>query len=256
MDTKLWEAFGLEDDKYYSWQAGNLRLYFIKKKDEFSLASEYCKEDVFSVQESKKVPQDIEWKRWIIKEQSSKITFLPVMPDRPLVVKTEAPLNLLPKCSERFYISIPVWIKVQLDKDQDIVQLPSTILSNSWFGDPLGGTLAYAVKSTASTSISSGRKKINTAICPLMVNNQSPDQFDFIRICLYTDYLGVFQGEKHLWTNSVEVNIEGQQQTTRLDISASQPKYEGKSKVLTKPRQTPSKGLSKKIFSDFKFFKF
>ncbi len=256
MDKKVWQPFTLEDRQYYSWQIGNLQLHFYKEKDEFSLATEQTEEALSPVHTNNKPEEGLEWKRWIICEHFRSLQFFPVMPDRPLVVKTETPLSLLPRCHESFFISIPLWIQIVLNKKYILTELPTVVLSNTWFGSPFDGILAYPVKSPAATSLSSTDIKSNNVVCPLSVQNHSSENFDFVRLCVYTDNLAIFQGATHLWTNNVSVHIEGIQQAARFDVSSAKPQYESIVKTLSKPRQHPAKGLSKKIFSDLKFFKF
>ena len=261
---KFWESFKVADKTCYCARLGPLQIWLLRDRHELKLFDSRLSEEEIINQEWENIsipleicekPDTENWNRWILSPEDAAIKFTPIMPDRPIVVRPLSSIQILPGNKTMFYVSIPVWIRISTDKDQVLTEIPAVNLSNTWFGEPLTGELCYAIKSKAITNFEMRKVKNYTAICPILIENYSPRNFIFRRISIHTEFLSVFKGVKHLWTNEIEVRIEGDDQKSFIDFSDSAPDIEKIGEQLSASREVPSKKLYRKMFADLPFIK-
>jgi len=260
---KFWTDYTLSDNKYYHCRIGPLVIWMIKSHNELLICEQrIAKGDLEENWENallkpaiSKNPDLDNWKRWVIGEKKNTVSLMPSLPNRPVIVRPESPIHILTGNKTCFYVSIPLSIKIISGLGNLLVEIPTHIMSNIWFGEPISGELCYSVKSKAVTSIDNKKIKTYAAICPICIENGSPKLFNFARFAIHTEYLGVFAGDKHLWTNQIDVKLEGDEQKSIINITENAPQIESQTIKLTESRETPSRKLYKKMFSDFSFFK-
>lgn len=260
----FWKPVKIQDNNCYYAKLGPLRIWLRKERNEMRISesrlsaeemlNEGWEQEVESLHPAEE-PDKGPWKRWIVEEKENKIKLLPVMPDRPVVVRPGSQIRILPNCKTLFFVSIPVWLRVVFGEEGVLTDLPTLILSNSWFGDPLSGELSYAVKSRAITNLEERKDKVYSAVCPITIENQSPHNFMFQRLSVHTEFLGIYAGKKNLWTNQIDVKLEGEEQKSIIDISENAPVIEKVIEQLSTAREVPSKKFYRKIFSDLPFVK-
>jgi len=145
----LWDPIKIEIDETISIQLGSLNLWIHRGEQEWYIAFEHRATEMERLSVSRcREMADLEWTRWMINERVDEIKLHPCMPDRPVIVRPEMPISLLPKQSVQFFIGVPIWIGISLDdRFHNITEIPSMILSNSWFGPTTEGegnnTLVY-----------------------------------------------------------------------------------------------------------------
>lgn len=256
---ELWDELKLQDNQAFSWKLAELRLDILKDKNKLHYAVSTSDEEEQSPSwhgfQKAEYDPDLNWKRCIINEKDYLVRILPSMPTRPIVVRPETPLIVLPGSSARFFVSIPVWYSFLVGKDQIAWEIPSLALSNTWFGDPLSGVFCYALRSSAKTEYTLDKLRKNIASCSILVENNSLANFEFNRLCIHTEFLNIYQSRNTLWTNEIKVILEGENQRSSFEIIETAPKFEKNMKLLQTRREEPSKHLTKKMFSDFKFMK-
>jgi hypothetical protein len=230
-----WQPVKIEDEKCYVTRLGSLEVKLVKTGNELKLRESFLTEEEKNEEDWEQVavplqpgekPYSSIWKRWVVPLDELILKLVPILPDRPILVQPESQIQLLPGSETTFYVSLPVWLRITTGEGMVITDIPTQILSNTWFGEPHEGELCYAVKSTARTEIGNRIIKPYVAICPIRIENQSPGNFAFQRLSVHTEYLGIYAGIKHLWTNRIEVRIEGEDQRSIIDISESAPKIE------------------------------
>jgi hypothetical protein len=261
---KFWQPEKISDQSCYSATLGPLQIWLDKDLSELKISESRLADSEMSQNgwemlskplEKCQKPDSTNWMRWIVPEGEMIIKFVPVMPDKPVVVRPESPIQILPGSRALFYVSIPLWLRITTKKDVTLTEIPTLPLSNTWFGEPLTGELCYAVKSKAITNFEHRQVKISTAICPISIENFSPRNFVFQRLSVHTEFLNVYAGLKHLWTNRLEVRIEGDEQRSLIDFSETAPEIEKISGQLSSSREIPTKKLHRRMFSDFPFIK-
>jgi hypothetical protein len=261
---KYWQPVKIEDEKYYISKLGPLEIRLIKIGNELRLTENYLTEEVRAEEDWEQIVVPLQpgentystaYKRWVVPTGDLSLRMVPVLSDRPILVQPESKIQILPDSKTTFYVSLPVVLRITTGEGSIITDIPTQILSNTWFGEPFEGELCYAVKSTARTEIADRTVKPYVAICPILVENHSPANFAFQRLSVHTEYLGIYVGVKHLWTNRIEVRIEGEEQESLIDISESPPEIEEIKEQLSAAREVPSKKFHRKMFSDFPFIK-
>ena len=77
-------------------------------------------------------------------------------------------------------------MRVSVGKTKPFVlkEEPTVVLSNTWFGDPMGGELCYALRTSARRSFDTLRKRPNRAICSVLIKNAFSTPLDFQRLCI------------------------------------------------------------------------
>ncbi|MCC5789031.1 MAG: DUF432 domain-containing protein, partial [Opitutales bacterium] len=150
---------------------------------------------------------DDTWNRYAFGEEEDRVSLVPAFPERPLVVRPRTPLQLPPKNKVTFYVSIPLWVRLQFGEKFPVTveNIPTVILSNTWFGLPTEGELCYALRTSAVRELSLTQKGEHRAVCSLTVKNESEEVFPITKLSLPTKYLGLYQGATRLWTNPMEI---------------------------------------------------
>ena len=199
-------------------------------------------------------PAPTDWVRWIIDEHSGDLKFVPALPNRSVVVRPEAEIHVPPGESALFFVSIPLWVQVQLaDKTgKSLFETPVVVLSNIWFGDTMSGELCYSLTTRARTSLGSVPEDAHQAICPVRVKNGSKEPLEFSRLCVRAPHLRLYATERHMWTEQVEVKYLGEAEGSEVTYQGKPPAYEEGCKLLAKARESREAVLFLRSFNYLK----
>ena len=126
-------------------------------------------------------------------------------------------------------------------------EFPVTILSDTWLGDPITGELCYSIDYNLTDNYQTFPETPDNAICPIIINNNSPAPLIFQRLCVRCIHLKIYKGEKHLWTNQANVNFRGPDQISQVAFSKLQPPYETELELISPERITAESNLLKKV---------
>lgn len=250
----------LDSNKFYRAQIGPLILWLMLRYDEIHIATERLGNELvenettsFSSVNSNE-QAGLDWKRWIVGNNCNQVSFLPVMPDRPVVVRPDVPVNI-PKDKEAlFFVSIPAWAKITVGKSNQIVlcEEPSIIRSNIWFGDLMSGELCYSLRTQARRHIADIEPKPHRVTCPVRIRNTTESQFDVERFCVHVEYLKIYKGTTRLWTNELLISYQGEDTASKIDYIQQPPKYEAIETTISEARTPWKKTLLKKSLGTFK----
>jgi hypothetical protein len=180
----------------------------------------------------------------------------PVLPDRPLVVRPDRALSILPGQSTIFFLELPVWFKLSATGHQParIFEEPLTVLTRTWFGDPVTGELCWGLATRLHHALDSIDRSAYMAICPLMIENSSDSDLAFEKICIHAENLSLFRGAARLWTNSLHALFLGPEQATQMEIVHTPPEFEPGLHLVSEARH-PSTGWNiRRTFSALKYF--
>jgi hypothetical protein len=200
-------------------------------------------------------PDSTGWRHYLT-SGASRVQPVPVLPDRPLVVRPDRPLTILPGESSQFFLQIPVWFRLNslAERPVRIFEEPLSILSNTWFGDPVTGELCYSLAIRLHQGIDSVDPSPEQAVCPLFLTNDSSTDLLFEKICIHVENLSIFRSSARLWTNRLNVDFRGSEQSTQIQIVNAAPGFEGGVALISGAR-TPTEGWNiKKTFSMLKYF--
>ena len=195
------------------------------------------------------------WRHYL-DHDAPRVIPVPALPDRALVVRPDRALTILPGESAQFFLEIPVWFRLTsaTGSRKRIFEEPLTILSNTWFGDPLNGELCYSMDIRLHQNIQTVSSCAFTAVCPLHLTNDSSSDLPFEKVCLHVENLSVFKNPQRLWTNGMNVIFKGPEQATQIQITGGVPGFEEDLIQASGARQ-PAEGWNiKKTFSMLKYF--
>jgi len=236
-------------------QCGPLVLWMRRWQDEFHCAVQRQSPDgTEPVVPQGDKPVDLEWTRWVCGRASEMLCQLkPLLPPRPVVVRPQMPLQVLPHQTVNLFVSIPVWVRVCLRAEPsapflDLLEEPSEVLSNSWFGQPTEGEFCYSLKTRARRVLADLRSDAHLAVCPLTIRNESAKSLAFDRLCLRVPMVGVFEGDTHLWTHPGTLVYRGGDTLDEVTFDEIAPSMDGESRRLADPRDnTRRSGMRRAI---------
>lgn len=258
---ETWKPRELDHDRPLYWRIGPLKLWVQRTADEWMVAVDREPEDENGLQVAEAVakPEELEWNRWAALGDSQLVRLLPVTPDRPVVVRPESPVKFPPQAEALFYARIPLWVRVVVGTEGEVVlcEEPSLILSNSWFGDPMRGELCYSMRTSARRSLAGLPARPHRAVCPILISNRAQDQLDFERICLRVNHLNIYGSDSGLWTSEAKVTFRGEDQESRIDLEDQPPRTPDSPAalaLLTKARDPARQSVFSRSFMSLKRF--
>jgi hypothetical protein len=170
-------------------------------------------------------------------DDSTAVTIVPRAADRPVVIRPETTMRLLPGAKSTLFVTTPAWL--ELRARSPLLELPSFRPSDTWFGpNTTEGELCYA-------STTSGRLELETlpihparVATALTVENESDEALIIERVKLPMLHLSVFVGrDGRLWTESVDVTKKGDGEAPVTRIGQSPPPVAEAARELGEPRQ-------------------
>ena len=232
-----WGTYACNEGMLYLWQAGPLKIWLKRSSLEWQLAHELIEDEESTEhlwQSLDQEPETITWQKWAFSKPHQNVIFRPVMPDRPLVVKTLTPTYIPAGMDAVFYVNIPLCATVETQKDSETTKLDSIssiTLSDTWFGNNFEGDLCYALKTKAVRLPKDTLLQPHRALCPIFIANKANETLPLQKICVHTKYLNIYSSENQFWTNQISVNFLGKGVASKVHY-ASTPPSELKDPVL------------------------
>lgn len=193
--------------------------------------------------------------RWVGNPKQFEISILPSLPDRPLVVRPESELKLLPKCEGFFRINLPLFISLKdPEKKAVIAEIPVYILSNTWFGETVFGQLCYSCPFPAERKQTVEQVLPGTACCRIKIVNASKEILDIQRICLQVQHLKLFTlGPSTAVTSGLIIIFKGADVVSKVTYSKKTDFPECVDPpLLAEERISPSSANSWRSFKTFR----
>ncbi|MDF7798121.1 DUF432 domain-containing protein [Pontiellaceae bacterium B1224] len=253
---QLWKPNVIEKNQTLDVCMGSLHAWIHRGEKEWRIAhelqSESCERCASSIS-TEPFRSDLDWMRLIVEDQVGRVQLKPQLPDRPLIVRPEMPMCLMPKQSVQFFIGIPIWLAITFGaKHEQAIEIPTQPLSNSWFGQFTEGELCYAMKTTAKLSLEGLQTSPQRAVFPLEIRNLSEEKLNFERLCIRPQHLNIYQGESRLWTNKGRVSYRGEDNWSRIVYTSKAPEFDQAKYLLGKARTALQRGAFLKTFDTFK----
>jgi len=252
---ELWDPITVKADTLYQVSFSTLTVWLKRSREDWYLASQRPEKetDPAALHEIKgaKPRQDLSFSRWVVGPDVSTVQFVPSMPDRSIVARPAVALKVPAGKDALFFMSIPVWVRVVVQPPNGITlcELPTLILSNTWFGEPTSGELCYALRTRAMRSLEEIEKRPYTAICPVSIRNSAPKELNFERLCVRVEYLNVYRGRERLWTNELNVRFQGDEHSSQVTIGKGAPTFGGNLIKACEAREPVDKTILKQSFS-------
>lgn len=244
----IWGEWELELEKTQLFSIGNLRLWILLKSADIWIGYLYDAKD----QNFSHPPEDLEWKRWAIKDEVRTVKLQPVFPDKPLVVKSEYPLKISPGTKIDIFARIPVWICIRIPSNNyQLLEIPIVQLSRTWFGNHVEGELCYYATTKARKSLSQVDPKPYLVNCPISIANKSEDDLNFENFCYRVERLKLFRNNGQLWADETKIIYHGENLNSDVIMSGKLPDGISKDSLVTEPRKKIQKSLATRTFKRF-----
>jgi len=197
---------------------------------------------------------EAEWARWAVPGESTGVRLVPAFPDRPLVVTPEDSFHLVQGARARVYVRVPLWVRVELHgrAATRLTEIPSVILSDTWFGDFMEGELCYFQPTTARREVRPEHFDDHLAVCPILLSNRSEDPLAVEKLALRVAHLSVFRRGPELWADETRVRYRGDEAGSEVRTAHSPPSEAPDATLLTPPRTPADRGFRARTFSRLK----
>ncbi len=251
---ELWGERKFEVDALYASRLGSIRIWCKMTADEFWLGHLYDSPNTVDFESVDELPDDLVWSRWALKPTFQTILFSPIFPDRSVVAKPESPFRLTPGVQTKIYVRVPIWIQIYLAGKEPILieELPTVVLSNTWFGGFTDGELCYWISTNAFRHVEPDPDRLNSAVCPIRITNKSEDELLVEKLRLPVEGLSLYLQEGQLWANETTVSFRGQKEESQIDVVRKPPKEAENAKLAAQSRTPVKRGLRAKTFESLK----
>lgn len=191
-----------------------------------------------------------ESKRFIV-GQDKTVYLEPALPELPMVIKPIDELSIVPGKKLEVFIEIPLLISIRFGipgKGITLWETPVTELSQSFFGNPDSGELAYSIVSTLSKTVEQSELININAFCPIVITNKSEQMLNFERMILRVPFLTLYYGADYIYTSPVTISFKGSEQTSQVTIKKKPPEETPPMRIASFPRKKEEKSVLKKSF--------
>jgi len=250
--TGNWDVHNINADQIYYVKLGETNLWVKRDRNEIYIGTSHDKN--IAGQNVNHIPEDLQWTRFVSKEEPKSLELLPAPPDRSLVIKPEASFYLTSGTRRTVYVRIPVWISISLAKKNKtkLIEIPSVILSNTWFGDLIDGELCYWLSSGARSEIEPDPARPYLAICSLTVQNESDENLLVEKFVVRAASSTLFIHNDQLYTDEILISFKGKDDISSITFKGKPPKEISGATKIAEPRKKQSKKILTKTFDSIK----
>jgi len=249
MGESLWGPLPPAPVDCVSWQIGRCRIWARSTADEWEIAYDHSAVDEPIVDGG--CGADRSWSRFVT-VADDRLTAVPALPDRPVVVRPAAPIVILPGRWGRFFFRVPLWVRLVSQpghRSTTMEEIPARRLASTWFGDLATGELCYAIEAPLERTLEQVEASQAFAACEVTVRNGSRERLRFERICVHVEHMRLYEAGNRLWTNEVRVAFRGSDQVSQLSFQAGPPERAGDARTISEPRVPPELGILKRSFA-------
>jgi len=252
--NSLWYKHECAVGTIYACAIAQLRLWLVRNSQGWLVAARHVTECLFEpLHETAAEPEGAEWQRFITPSATSDVQFVPVLPDRPVVSSPEAHTEIAPRHKGRFFVTIPVWVRVQVLVPHAVTlcEFPTRVMSKTWFGHPAEeGEIGYALTTRARQELSELTDVEGRAICPLLLENHTLEALAFSQLLLSVRHMSVYQTDDgKLWTNECRLGYTGSFLPASLTFGQTAPEQAKGSLLISGPREAPTSGLTARVIA-------
>lgn len=250
--NSLWVKQDCRERSVYACAAAQLRLWLMRTGQGWQVATRYEQESLFEpLHEVPAISEQNEWHRFVMPPTSSVVQVAPALPDRPVMSRPEAHIEIAPKHKGLFFVTIPVWLRLEVTpraarRAVTLCEFPTRVLSKTWFGHPAEeGAVGYALATRARQSLEELNDVEGRAICPVLVDNGTQEPLVFSQLLLSVRHMGVYQTDDgKLWTNESRLGYTGSVFPASLTFGHAAPEQASGARLVAEPREAPKSGLT------------
>ncbi len=249
--SKYWVDLHLEEDRMQHQTISSLTVYLKKVANEIRVAHRYAPAvDEPETTDMIDLEKQLDWTRWALKEDIREYRLIPCFPDRPVVIKPEFPFRVSQGAQARIYTRVPVFVRV-VPKDYPdfvITEIPTVVLSNTWFGTFMDGELCYGLPTTARREIADEMFEPHMAVCTIQIYNNTEGELNFDNICLRVDRLSMYIKDDYLWADQTDILYLGEEKLCDIEMKGRLPEEAKRGKLITRARTPIRKNFAVRTF--------
>ena len=244
-DIAPFGALDLQIDERTTVSLGELELEVVRRSEEVQFRSWMKGEE----------PEEEDWVRWAV-GPDERMRLDPATPDRLVVVSPEHAFHLPPKGTARNYMRLPVFVRLVLvggnGGTTPIADLPTSVLSDTWWGSFTEGELGYWLTTKARRHLSDDLFVPHYAMSAFTLRNASTEALPVESFAVRVRHLGIFQAQGRLWTGDTLVRYDSASLGSEIRFTGNAPpEAEGATK-LTEPRDPQTRGFHARTFRRLK----
>ena len=255
--NSLWIQQACQVGQIYACALAQLRLWFMRNGQGWQVASLHDPECTFApLHAVGAAAEGVAWNRFVTPAAAASLRLVPVLPDRPVMSRPEARIEIAPQHTAHFFVTIPVWVRLELSGEglshpMTLCEKPTRVLSKTWFGHPAEeGEIGYALATRARQSLEELVDVEGRAICPVVVDNGTREPLAFAQLQLSARHMGVYAAEDgKLWTNECRLGYSGSAFTAELAFGREAPGQARNARLISGPREAPKSGLTARAIS-------
>ena len=247
-----WGEHPLPEEGRESVEIGPLTLWLRTRAGEVWLAHDSGDWARPGAASGREPPSDDEgWARWPVPEGTRSLRLTPVFPPRTLIVKPELSFHLLPRSGARIFVRVPLWVRVEAAGAETVTltEVPSVVLSDTWWGEFTEGELCYWLPTSARRRVDPDAIAPHQVVCPLDLSNRSDRELEVERIALRVAHLSIYRAERGFWSDVTRVRYRGEDEGSEIQVSGRAPEEAGDATRVADPRRQVTKSFRTRTFS-------
>lgn len=250
-----WNQYACEVGVTYACAMAQLKLWLQRIPQGWQTAFRHEAQNEFaSLRACGPEPSRVEWQRFVTPPDAAAVRLVPVLPDRSVVSRPEGRIEIAPRHKGLFFVTIPVWVRVQAETPRriELGDYPTALLSKTWFGHPSEeGEIGYALTTRARQETADLTDVEGRAICPVLIENHTHEALVFAQLLLSVRHMSVYQtADGKLWTNECRLGYTGSIFPASVTFGRMAPEQARGAKLISEPRVAPSAGLTARVIAD------
>ncbi|MBN2289174.1 MAG: hypothetical protein JXQ83_07560 [Candidatus Glassbacteria bacterium] len=255
-----WGSFSLPEDRSGRWRIGSASFWVERLANEWRVAYRAGDESADNgVEVSVPLPglgdygTEAQVARFGVGATGSTVTLAPALADRSVVIRPDTPLYILPNREVTFYVSSPLWLRIETGKPPTVLQdVPIFRPSDTWFGpSTMEGELCYANRVYGRLKLEDIRFRPYRAVTVVYLRNRGDDSILLERLNLPVPNLSLYEaGDSTLWTQAVALEM-GADSKAGLELAGTAPREAANAKLICGPRQQVEKSILSRAVKSF-----
>ena len=247
-----WGSFSLPENRSGRWRIGPAVFWIERLKHEWQVAclagdepADCEAELTIPIPKLEKYSVEATVTRFGMGETDSKVILSPALADRPVVIRPDTPIYILPNRDITLYVSSPLWMRIETGDPLVVLQdIPVFRPSDTWFGpSAMEGELCYANRIYGRLRIEDINFRPHRAVTVVLLRNRSNKSILLERLNLPVPNLSLYQAENgYLWTQPVTLEMMADNKVA-LELKEVAPAGAKNPKLISGPRQKAGKTI-------------
>jgi hypothetical protein len=253
-----WGKYSIEPDQTVYWRIGPLEIWVWRTAREWRIGTRNHPDlnhavVVINQNHGPQPPSDetIKWNRFGFRQTTATLELKPFPAPRPVVVSPETTFLLPPDEETSFFISTPVWVHFELDRQAArLLETFTFRLSDTWFGpSTMTGEFCFASRTRARFELADLKPSLHRIFSAFSIRNRAKTALKIERLKLPMPNLSVFAAaDGRLWTEAVTLDRREDGDFAELQVGQGPPDSVQPAALLSGPQEKPEKGLSIRSF--------